>query len=934
MPWHGLRRATLALLLCGLACTTAAQPADAQRDADHIKTRFDRWIEPPLVQLSLPGLPQREAGGAMRLVVRGAHDAAVDALLALTATPSPAQRERAPAGGRASLTPDPALAGGAAAALRGYARSGQPALAEALLNAHADAVASSGSDALPRRHALALRALPAALWLAMNPNGHAPEMLAVRREALFGNHAAAQALPGMQAVWQREPDPFHAMLLLWLGGDTLDAATRQAALAVATGAADAALAAAAHAHAADGLQRQGATQAAADQLASSLQVFEQALGRGQPGVAERDRALALGRIGSLRAATGDTTGARTAWRESLAVRQRLADAAPDDRQAGLDLACAHVVLSRLPGLPGLPGDAAARHLDAAFAVTNRLAERDRFTPMVDQAAWSGMAATVAIFAGVLTLASGLLLLVLYRWRVGRWMAQAAAAPVPQTTSAAHRSARIDLVPAAAVHAAVADPRWPATTVQASAGVLFSAIATALTLALADIEFRPLRATVVFWGHGLGTVIVLWLLWAGARRARRVLLGVYVGGLVLLCLGVAATGTPPLDVAGVRVPAWAQPLLHWALAALPSLLLLLLLNRRVRSVGPVLMATMLLMCLGGAVAMVASSSYAGLRAQLWVSQQLGGIAPLAMQFGVFLAGALLCAPLAAAAARLLQRADGRGWINEQTLVADTVWLYQAQALALALPLGRDAGWALLPFAAAKTASLAGGLLLRRRAQARATTQPATRLLLLRVFGQQRRSERLFDQLQSRWAWIGPLRMIAAPDLAASTIGPGEFVDFVSGRLRRHFVIEPAELAPRLARLDAGPDLAGRYRVDEMFCGNDTWQSAVQALMQGSDLVVMDLRGFNAQRLGCRYELGALLDMVPAGRIVLVIDASTDRPLLEQTLQERAGALAASSPNLPGPATLTLLASDGERGDDDTVRRLVALAQALRPAPGRG
>ncbi|KQP22780.1 hypothetical protein [Pseudorhodoferax sp. Leaf267] len=893
---HCIRRATIAVLLCGWVIAAVAQPADAQRDAADIKARFARWIDPPVVQMELFGLPQREAGDAVRRVVHQQHDAAVDALLALAR--------------------EPAQAAQALAALRRHARAGQPALAEALLAAHAQTLQASAPQgaALTRRHALALRELPAALWLQMNPTGHRAEVLQVRRTGLFGAQAGQQALAGLREVWANDPrDPTTAMLLLWLGGDALDGATRQAAMAVATGAADVTLVAAAHAEAAGRLLQQGAVQPAIDALGLSLRAIEDACARGQRGVQPRDEALALGRLGQLRATIGDSAGAATLWRASLAQRQRLAAAAGDDVQAGLDLASAHAALALLPGLAP---DARQRHTADAFAAYNTLAERDRFTPMLDAASWSGMTATLALFASALTLAGGLLLLLLYRWRVARWMARAAASPVAAPGASPLRAGRVELRPAPATSPSVADPRWGATLVQGLAGVLFSAVATALTLAMADMEFLPLRVATMFWAHLLGTVVVLWLLWAGARRARQWLLGGYLGGLLLLCVVVSAGGTQPLVLGSTTLPPWTNPLAYWVITALPSLLLLLLLNRRVRSVGPVLITMVLPMGLGGMLAMVASSSFAGLRAQVWLSQQLGGVAPLTLQAAVFLAGALLFAPLAALAAWGLQRADARGWVNDQTLVADTVWLFQTLLLVMHLEL--DGALGLLAFAAAKAASVAGGLWLRRRAQAR----PPLRLLLLRVFGQQRRSERLFDRLQSRWAWIGPIRMIAAPDLASSTIGPGELVDFVSGRLRRHFVIEPVELQPRLAALRPGPGLGGRYGVDELFCGNDTWQGAVQALMRGSDLVVMDLRAFNAERLGCQYELGALLDAVPAQRIVLIVDASTDRALLAQTLHARAAALDASSPNLPGPATLTLL--EAGRDDDATVRSLVALA----------
>jgi hypothetical protein len=48
--------------------------------------------------------------------------------------------------------------------------------------------------------------------------------------------------------------------------------------------------------------------------------------------------------------------------------------------------------------------------------------------------------------------------------------------------------------------------------------------------------------------------------------------------------------------------------------------------------------------------------------------------------------------------------------------------------------------------------------------------------------------------------------------------------------------------------------------------------------------MDLRPFTAERKGCIFELGALIDEVPLNRVVLLIDQTTDEPLLRQTLAD--------------------------------------------------
>jgi hypothetical protein len=57
-------------------------------------------------------------------------------------------------------------------------------------------------------------------------------------------------------------------------------------------------------------------------------------------------------------------------------------------------------------------------------------------------------------------------------------------------------------------------------------------------------------------------------------------------------------------------------------------------------------------------------------------------------------------------------------------------------------------------------------------------PAARLLLLRVFGHGRRTERLLDALNQRWRPFGTVDLIAGRDLALRNIDPSEFYTFLS------------------------------------------------------------------------------------------------------------------------------------------------------------
>jgi hypothetical protein len=58
--------------------------------------------------------------------------------------------------------------------------------------------------------------------------------------------------------------------------------------------------------------------------------------------------------------------------------------------------------------------------------------------------------------------------------------------------------------------------------------------------------------------------------------------------------------------------------------------------------------------------------------------------------------------------------------------------------------------------------------------------------------------------------------------------------------------------------------------------------LEALLDTSDAVLMDLRSFCASNSGCIFELEQLVRRLPSDQIVLVCDNTTDLPLLRQIL----------------------------------------------------
>ncbi|RVT53762.1 hypothetical protein [Rubrivivax albus] len=168
--------------------------------------------------------------------------------------------------------------------------------------------------------------------------------------------------------------------------------------------------------------------------------------------------------------------------------------------------------------------------------------------------------------------------------------------------------------------------------------------------------------------------------------------------------------------------------------------------------------------------------------------------------------------------------------------------------------------------------------------RGAPAPCGALLMLRVFKPSARSEAFTDRFLARWRFAGPTWMIAGPDLAGGHLEPDEFFAFLRGRLREHFIVDPAEIAPRLQSLDSTRDPDGRCRVHELFCSNATWRETVLALMDRAGAVLLDLREYHPGRLGTRFELEAVLQRVPLQRLVVLVAAGDDPAVVEAEVRD--------------------------------------------------
>ena len=184
---------------------------------------------------------------------------------------------------------------------------------------------------------------------------------------------------------------------------------------------------------------------------------------------------------------------------------------------------------------------------------------------------------------------------------------------------------------------------------------------------------------------------------------------------------------------------------------------------------------------------------------------------------------------------------------------------------------------------------------RRRLLRTAPPPTGGLLILRVFKRPVQSEELIDRLLSYWRFAAPVHFIAGPDLAGASIEPDEFFAFMRGQLADRFVRTAPEVTAAVDRLDRERDPDGRFRVNELFCAEDTWRETVQVLMAQAGVVLLDLREYKASHAGTRYEIYQLMNVVSVDRVIGLLGSAEDTDAISTELYRAWAAMVESSPN---------------------------------------
>lgn len=407
----------------------------------------------------------------------------------------------------------------------------------------------------------------------------------------------------------------------------------------------------------------------------------------------------------------------------------------------------------------------------------------------------------------------------------------------------------------------------AAVVFALAGVAHAVVATAVNFLLTETEFYPGRTLATVFAQAwpvLPTVVIVAM---ANRRMQFVWPALFV-------VAVLALSGPHMGLVG---SIWLTQMLA------PTVATFAVANWWMRSIGPVLMVFMTVFFFGLQV-----SLFGGMN----IAYGIFGIKNVPL---IFLVMALIFLLFTLAACVFLARVGSRyarKRVSDQLLVLNLYWLLVTvwQCLLLAPQYGVWAAAGLLAYVAHRLV-LAVGL---RRLRIDAEGREPVKLLLLRVFGSASRSERALEELGLRWRYAGSIQLIAGDDLALANLEPNELVDFLTLRFSSHFIKSREELNAKEAGIDLKPDPDGRYRVNEFFCDDLIWRAALLRLVGKSDVVLMDLRGFEGS-VGVEHELTQLINVKPMRKTVMIIDSTTKLECVREVLSEAWHGIRADSPN---------------------------------------
>ena len=444
----------------------------------------------------------------------------------------------------------------------------------------------------------------------------------------------------------------------------------------------------------------------------------------------------------------------------------------------------------------------------------------------------------------------------------------------------------------AYHSALESPKRDA--LQHAIAVFIAAVP--LSLAAQIVYPSGLGAIGVFigvWVYSWASVPMLLLVLPYSRLKTLAIVAFYFLVYGLLCVYATSVGNiPALQFGGVDVSerSGATPVrmvLLWLIAnGVPTLLCTLCFNRKLRAVAPSVLALVSLMITGLWFSWLWVWSPSGETAMGILSETLN----VNLQ-GTGVMVAVIIFVTLAVASRYIVGAIARAYrhksISDRFLSLIAIFIVFLTMYTMWLTVGGLHWISMMPISI-----FIYWLVLRLFYRRASYLEESYALCFLRVFALGGLTQELLDSLAKYWRNIGNIQMITGPDVATSTVQPHQFLDFLSGDLKRHFISNEGDLDSVVAQMNQPRDRDGRFRINNLFCYENTWQMALRPMVSDGARVLMDLRRFSEENSGCREELNFLAAEIPFRQCLIIVDQTTDHIFLKRSVQD---ALDSLTPN---------------------------------------
>ncbi len=147
---------------------------------------------------------------------------------------------------------------------------------------------------------------------------------------------------------------------------------------------------------------------------------------------------------------------------------------------------------------------------------------------------------------------------------------------------------------------------------------------------------------------------------------------------------------------------------------------------------------------------------------------------------------------------------------------------------------------------------------------------------------------------------------------SVLAVGPLIVYV----RRRFLTAPRQAVEKVEQVRGSSlGVESDYPGSAFYCYDDVWKPAVRKMLDVADVLLMDLRGFSAERQGCAYEIGLLMDRFSVDRLLFLIDKTTPKELLYGLIRQRWSVMDLDSPNRKAARGLIKVFATGAKTQRD-------------------